>query len=70
MNPMQLTPDQKQAINNGEPITLLIDHTECVVMRRDIFDKVKEAIDPEETYPAVLEAWDSTGNPADGDLYK
>lgn len=67
---MQLTPDQKQAIDNGQPVTFVIDRIECVVMRRDVFEKVKEGLDPEETYPAVLESWDSAGSPSDGDPYK
>jgi hypothetical protein len=44
---MSLSPVQLMAIEVGEPVTVVIDHTECVVLRKDVFDKVQRLMDAE-----------------------
>jgi len=57
---MTLSAEQLQAIEAGEAIELTIDGTRCVVVRHDVYDRVKRVIEPSprETYPAVLKALD------------
>jgi len=64
---VELTPDQLQAIAKGKPVPIVIDETECIVVRRDVYDEQGSVRD---TYAAVLKAWDSEGSPADGELYR
>lgn len=40
-----LTPQQKQTLDSGQAIPLTIDQTECVVIRRDVYEKVRAARD-------------------------
>ena len=41
---MQLTKDQQQAIEKGESITVCLEGTECVVIRKDVFERVKAVV--------------------------
>ncbi len=41
---MSLSPMQLKAIEIGEPVTVIIDHTECIVLRKDVFEKVQKNI--------------------------
>ena len=38
---MKLTAEQQQAVYRGEEVSLIIEHTECVVVRKDVYDKMK-----------------------------
>ncbi len=65
---MELTNEQIQALDQGNAICIVVDGRECVVLRRDIYDRVKRVIEcdemlPEEAYPAVLAAWDQEEDP-------
>ena len=42
---MNLTSEQVAAIKNGEAIPIDVDHTQCVLIRRDMYDKVKRAVE-------------------------
>ncbi len=42
---MQLSEDQRQAIESGQPISVVIDHTECVLIRKDVYEKVRRLYD-------------------------
>lgn len=44
---MQLTKEQQEAVEKGESITLDVDGTECVLIRKDVFERVK-AVVPED----------------------
>lgn len=44
---MSLSPAQMKAIESGKPVVLLIDHTECVVLRKDIYDQAQKVVDDE-----------------------
>lgn len=37
---MNLTPDQMRALAAGEPVEVVIDHTDCVLVRKDVFQRV------------------------------
>lgn len=70
---MNLTEQEQQAIEHGKAVPVLVGRTECVVIRRDVFDRVRSVIDeddPRQMYPAVLRAWDSVGSPDDAMLYQ
>ncbi len=67
---MELTPNQRTALDQGDAIPIVIGQTECVLVRRDIFERNKKDLAPDEAYAAILDAWDATGSPQDGDAYK
>jgi hypothetical protein len=70
---MTLTSEQKAEIDKGNAIPVVIDGAHCVVVLQDVYERCKRVIgaemDPEEAYPAVLEAWDSAGSPQDAEDY-
>ena len=39
---MTLSPEQLRAIQTGQPVLVTIDQTECVLMRKDIFQKIQQ----------------------------
>ena len=54
---MTLTPEQTRAIQNGQAVSVTVDHTECVVVRKDVFQKIRElAYDDSEWTEAEMEA--------------
>ena len=57
---MNISAEQIQAIEQGEAVELAIHGTRCVVLRQDIYERVKLVLEPSprETYPAVLKALD------------
>ena len=42
---MQLTTEQKQALERGEAVPITIDQTECVVVRKDRYESTRPEID-------------------------
>jgi hypothetical protein len=64
---MILTLEQKQALEQGSAVPVSIDDTECVVVRRDIYERVKRIVyddselDPEEAYPLIEAVLDDEG---------
>lgn len=70
---MTLTAEQKAAIDDGKAIPVVIDGARCIVVLQDVYERYKRVLgdemDPEEAYPAVLEAWDSAGSPRDAEDY-
>jgi hypothetical protein len=63
---MNVSLEQLEAIERGEAVAVTLDHTECVILRRDLFEKVRFLIDysempPEEAYDAVADAWGDEG---------
>ena len=55
---MHLNPDQKLALDHGQPVPLLIDDTECIVIKRDVYEKAQTSADwtPEEMDLLAAEA--------------
>ena len=37
---MTLTPDQTKLLESGSAVTLTVDQTMCVLVRKDVFDKM------------------------------
>ena len=67
---MELTNEQVLAIDHGNAVPVIVDGRSCVVLRQDVYDRVKRVTDfddsemgPEETYLAVLAAWDQDEDP-------
>lgn len=59
---MILTNEQKNAVGMGESVTVQIDGAECIIIRKDVFDNSRRAINatemsPDEAYAAIEEAW-------------
>ncbi len=42
---MDLTNDQKEAVVRGEPVPVLVESTDCIVIRADVFQRFKAALD-------------------------
>jgi hypothetical protein len=42
---MQLTAPQKEAVVRGEAVPVVIESTECVIVRADVFQRVKSVLD-------------------------
>jgi hypothetical protein len=40
-------------------VPIVINQTECVLVRKDIFERLQGDFDPRSTYAAVLKAWDA-----------
>jgi hypothetical protein len=41
---MDLTADQIDAVQAGEPVAVTIQHTECVVVRKDVYERVQNLL--------------------------
>jgi hypothetical protein len=69
---MELSTAQIQAIENGEAVPITVGHTKCVLMREDLYERVKAVLDIEDAYPLLdetfREGWDAPGM-ADYDRY-
>jgi hypothetical protein len=42
---MNLTGEQKKALERGEPVGVTLDSVECVVLRRDLYDRLARLYD-------------------------
>jgi len=67
---MNLTNDQIQALDHGQAVPVTVDGRQCVVLRQDVYDRVKRIMEyddsemnPEEAYAAILAAWDQEEDP-------
>ena len=59
---MNLTSEQQQAVENGEPVTLNVAGTECVLVRRDVYLRA----DPDhDTGPWTVEEMDLLADEAE-----
>jgi len=69
---MELSAEQLRAVENGEAVPVTVQHTKCVLIRADIYERVKVLIEIEETYPLIdetfREGWEAPGM-ADYDRY-
>jgi hypothetical protein len=71
---MMFTQAQRQALKSGQAVPIDVDGTACVLLRQDLYDRVKTLIDDgdwdfDEIAPAVIEAWDQESDPT-LDLYQ
>jgi len=67
---MDLTNEQVRSIDHGDAVLIVVDGRSCVLLRQDVYDRVKRVFDfedsemrPEETYLAVVAAWDQDDDP-------
>jgi hypothetical protein len=71
---MTLTQEQKEAIDRGQAVRVVIDGNRYVLIAEDAYVRsahlIDDALDPEQCYPAVLEAWDSLASPLDAHDYR
>ena len=37
----ELSPDQESALASGEPVPCLVSDTECIVVRKDVFERMQ-----------------------------
>jgi hypothetical protein len=62
---MGLSATQMQAIENGEAVPITVGRTKCVLLREDLYQRVKALLDLEATYPlldeAFREGWEAPG---------
>ena len=69
---MELSTEQIQALENGEAVLITIEHTRCVLLRTDIYERLQALLDIEAAYPLVdetfREGWEAPGM-ADYDRY-
>ena len=56
---MELDLQQQLAVKQGIAVPVIVAQTECVVVRKDIFEQSLTASDPRSTYGAVLKAWNA-----------
>jgi hypothetical protein len=69
---MELSAAQIQAIESGEAVPITVGRTKCVLIREDLYERVKAVLDIEDAYPLLdetfREGWDAPGM-ADYDRY-
>jgi hypothetical protein len=69
---MELSAAQMRAIENGEAVPITVGHTRCVLIREDLYERVKAVLDVQDAYPLLdetfREGWDAPGM-ADYDRY-
>ena len=67
---MELSSEQQLAIQNGALVPILIGQAECIIVRKDVYEKAVIDIDPRLMYAAVLKAWDAEDeNPSQYEEY-
>jgi hypothetical protein len=59
---MELDPQQQIAVKQGVAVPVIVAQTECVVVRKDVYEQSLADGDPRNTYAAVLKAWDADDN--------
>ena len=69
---MELSAEQIRAVEDGEAVPVTVEHTQCVLVRADIYERVKAMLEIAEAYPLIdetfREGWEAPGM-ADYDRY-
>jgi hypothetical protein len=69
---VELSTDQIRALENGAAVPVTINHTRCVILRTDIYERVQALLDIEDAYSLIDETfragWEAPGM-ADYDRY-
>jgi len=69
---MELSAEQIRAVEDGEAVPVTVEHTQCVLVRADIYERVKAMLEIAEAYPLIDETfragWEAPGM-ADYDRY-
>ena len=62
---MELSANQIRAVESGEAVSITVEQTQCILIRADIYDRVKAMLDIEDTYPLIdetfKEGWEAPG---------
>jgi len=62
---VELSTDQIRALENGAAVLITINHTRCVILRTDIYERVQALLDIEDAYPLIdetfREGWEAPG---------
>ena len=70
---MEISAEQIRAVENGEAVSVTVQHTPCVLIRADIYERVKAILEIAEAYPLLnetfREGWEAPGM-ADYDHYE
>lgn len=74
MEKRMLTLEQVRAVRGGDAVSVDIDGTPCILVRRDVCESSKggidDGVDVRGTYGAVLRAWDQDGTEPFPDDYQ
>ena len=69
---MELSTAQVRALENGEAVPVTINHTRCIILRTEVYERVQALLDMEAGYPLIdetfREGWEAPGM-ADYDRY-
>jgi hypothetical protein len=69
---MELSTAQMRALKNGEAVPVTVNHTRCIILRTDVYERVQALLDMEAAYPLIdetfREGWEAPGM-ADYDRY-
>ena len=69
---MELSAEQIRAVENGEAVSVIVQHTQCILIRADIYKRVQAMLEIAEAYPLIdetfREGWEAPGM-ADYDRY-
>lgn len=55
---MNVSQQQIEAVERGDVLSIPLEKTDCVIIRKEVFEKIRNALEIEETYPAILDALD------------
>ena len=44
---MNLSTDQQRAVEQGQAVPFVLEGTECIIVRKDVYERVKRVIDEE-----------------------
>jgi len=62
---MELSSEQLRAVESGEAVPITVDQTPCVLIRADLYDRVRAMLDIEAAYPLIdetlQEGWEAPG---------
>jgi hypothetical protein len=70
---MEISAEQIRAVENGEAVSVIVQHTQCILIRADIYERVQALLEIAEAYPLIdetfREGWEAPGM-ADYDHYE
>ena len=69
---MEISAEQIRAVENGEAVSVIVQHTQCILIRADIYERVQALLEIAKAYPLIdetfREGWEAPGM-ADYDQY-
>jgi hypothetical protein len=68
MEAPMINDQQKEAVQDGQPVPFDVDGLACVILRKDVYEKLAnladDGADVRGTYSATMRAWDEEPDPA------